>query len=166
MHSIRMELRLTREESELLDTLAEAFDKTRSGFVRLAIHAIALFQDELGEDGERILYLDPMTWRHILLEFRMHGANLNQCARACNSIAKDIERHTGEISDDDWSIQEVMTTLRSVEGLAREMMAELRSLENQFRATLACKQLIKTKKEYTRGGAENRRKSRKVQNRR
>ena len=165
-HCVRMELKLTREESELLDAQAEAFGVTRSGLLRLALHAIDLFQDELDGGPERILYLDPKTWRLMLIEFRMHGVNLNQCARACNSIARDIERHAGEIIGDDWRIREILATLRRIEQLAREMMAKLRPLENEFRTALACKQLIKVKKEYEREWAESRQRSRKMQNRR
>ena len=102
----------------------------------------------------------------MLIEFRMHGVNLNQCARACNSIARDIERHAGEIIGDDWRIREILATLRRIEQLAREMMAKLRPLENEFRTALACKQLIKVKKEYEREWAESRQRSRKMQNRR
>lgn len=166
LHTIRMCLRLTPEENELLDEQAERFGKTRSGFLRLALYAVALFVEGMEVEGGPILYLDPMTWRLFLMEFRLHGVNLNQCARACNSIARKIEYHADEMLGDDRCIQEILATLKHVEELSMEMMKELKPLGERFETTLACKQLIKTKKEYKREWAENRQKSRETQNRR
>lgn len=59
--TVRVELRLTQAESRLLDKMAERFGKTRSGFLRLALHAIALYPTDEAAGEDPILFLGATT---------------------------------------------------------------------------------------------------------
>lgn len=83
-------VRMTPAEHREIREAAGRAGLTMSSFVRLS--ALAARRADMGgrtlEDGSAALLLDRKTWSHIQRELNRWGVNLNQEARAANTIAR------------------------------------------------------------------------------
>lgn len=160
--TVRVELRLTQTESKLLDEMAERFEKTRSGFLRLALHAIALYPTEGAAGGDPILFLDATTWQGILSELRRAHIGLGWCTRLCEELERNVKCHAKDMLHDAEIADMVVNQLEAARNSIREMLRVLISIDKRVCEALSMRQLIRSKVDYDRGWAENRQKARRT----
>lgn len=77
-------IRMTAQERQSLDGIADQLGLTRSELVRFLAQ---LPTTELKPDSKHIVYLDKRALALIHREMRKQGTNLNQATRAINTIA-------------------------------------------------------------------------------
>jgi len=160
--TVRVELRLTQAESRLLDEMAERFGKTRSGFLRLALHAIALYPTDEAAGEDPILFLDATTWQGILSELRRNRIGLGWCNRLCEEIEWNVKRHTKDMLRDAEIADMVVNQMEDAKNAIREMVGIMNSIDKRICEALSLRQLIRSKVDYDRGWAENRQKARRA----
>lgn len=85
---MQLHILLTPEESEQLDERASRLGMTRSDYVRFVLEAMSLTPVDPDNPISSLRYIDAETWRRLLMEFRIHGVNLNQAAKACNTLVR------------------------------------------------------------------------------
>lgn len=141
--SMQLHIYLTPEESDALDCEVEALGMTRSDYVRFALEAMSSTQIDPDNPISSLRYVDSETWRKLLMEFRIHGVNLNQAARACNTLVRAIGPYLRQGRDDADEMAEFSRTLKEVRNILGVLLNENRDLDRKFRDALSIDTLVK-----------------------
>ena len=140
---MQLHIYLTPEESDALDCEVEALGMTRSDYVRFALEAMSSTQIDPDNPISSLRYVDSETWRKLLMEFRIHGVNLNQAARACNTLVRAIGPYLRQGRDDADEMAEFSRTLKEVRNILGVLLNENRDLDRKFRDALSIDTLVK-----------------------
>lgn len=141
--SVRLPILLTPEEAERLDDCASALGMTRSDYVRFVLEAMSLTPIDPDNPISSLRYIDAETWRKLLMEFRIHGVNLNQAAKACNTLVRTLGPHLRHGRDDADEMAEFSRTLKEVRNILGALLDENRELDRRFRDALSVDTLVK-----------------------
>lgn len=152
--TVDLHLRLTPEEAERVDANAAALSMTRSEYMRFASQAVAPKADG-DRPADTIAFIDAETWRHILTEFRLHGVNLNQAVKACNTLARTIGPYIRQGRDDADEMAEFSHTLKEVRSILAVLLDENREFGRKVRSALSLDSLIKIDRGWHHARAED-----------
>jgi len=141
--SLRLFVLLTPEETESLDACASKLGMTKSEYVRFAIEAMSLTPVDPENPISSLRYIDAETWRKLLMEFRVHGVNLNQAAKACNTLVRTVGPYLRLGRDDAEEMAEFSRTLKEARNILGALLDENRELDRKFRDALSIDALVK-----------------------
>ena len=116
---------------------------TKSEYVRFALQAVAAWPFESEDAETALVYVDAETWRGLLIEFRMHGINLNQAAKACNTLVRTVGPYVRERRPDSEEMAEFVHTLVEVRNILGTLLVENRMLEDRVKKALSLDSLVK-----------------------
>ncbi len=140
--TVDLHLRLTPEEADEIDARAESFSMTRSEYMRFASQAVFPREDR-DPLSRSIVYIDAETWRRILFEFRLHGVNLNQATKACNTLVRAVGPYMRLGRPDAGEMEEFSRTLKEVRNDLAVLLDENLELEMKVKRALSLDSLIK-----------------------
>ena len=141
--SMRLFVRLTPEENDSLDARASKLGMTKSDYIRFALEAMSLTPLDPDNPIPSLSYIDAETWRRLLMEFRIHGVNLNQAAKACNTLVRTVGPYLRQGRDDAGEMVEFSRTLKEVRNILGVLLNENRELDRRFRDALSVDTLVK-----------------------
>ena len=141
--SARLQILLTPDELESIDDEANRLDMPRSDYVRLVLEAMSLTPIDPDNPISSLRYIDAETWRRLLMEFRIHGVNLNQAAKACNTLVRTLGPYLRQGRDDSEEMAEFSRTLKEVRNILGVLLDENRELDRRFRDALSVDTLVK-----------------------
>ena len=141
--SMQLHIYLTPEESDSLDRMVDELGMTRSDYVRYVLEAMSLTPVDPDNPISSLRYIDAETWRKLLMEFRIHGVNLNQAAKACNTLVRTLGPHLRHGRDDAEEMAEFSRTLKEVRNILGALLDENRELDRRFRDALSVDTLVK-----------------------
>ena len=115
---------------------------TKSEYVRFAIEAMSLTPVDPENPISSLRYIDAETWRKLLMEFRVHGVNLNQAAKACNTLVRTVGPYLRLGRDDAEEMAEFSRTLKEARNILGALLDENRELDRKFRDALSIDALV------------------------
>ena len=145
---------LTFEESTALKAQAESFGMTRSEFVRFAVEVVTMCPPDTYFGAPAVVLVDSQTWRRILTELKVQGSNLNQAAKACNSMARAVVPYLTMDRPDIAEMDGFSLTLESVEDNLEMLLEGNRRLEGMFSEALSTDSLVGTGRGWRRAPAQ------------
>ena len=144
--SMHLHVVVSPDEVETIERQAEAFGMTKSEFVRFAIEAVSACPLGPEDAGAALVYVDAQTWRQLLIEFRMHGVNINQAAKACNTLVRTVGPYIRERRPDSEQMAEFVHVLNETRNILGVLLTENRVIEKKVRDALSLDALLKAGK--------------------
>lgn len=145
---------LSPDESETVERQAESFGMTKSEYVRFALEAVSACPFELEHKDAALIYIDAETWRRLLIEFRLHGVNLNQAAKACNTLVRTVGPYIRERRPDSEEMAEFVRLLSETRNILGTLLDENLSLEKMVKEALSLDSIIKIDRGWHHARAE------------
>ena len=153
--SMHLHVVLTPDESDAVERQAELFGMTKSEYARFAMEAVAACSFKPEDRDAALVYIDAETWRRLLIEFRLHGVNLNQAAKACNTLVRTVGPYIRERRSDSEEMAEFVHVLVEVRNILGALLDENTEIEKKVKGALALDTLIKIDKGWHHARAES-----------